>query len=54
MDAGLYSIKSDCLKALTDRLREKVKQPGEWYGLQNALSGQVRTYHYSTDRNRLR
>ena len=52
--AGQCSIKSDRFKALTDRLQEKVKQPGERYGLRNALSGQVMIHHYSTDRNVLR
>ena len=41
VDAGepfLCSIKSDCFKALTDCLQEKIKQPSEWYGLHNVFT----------------
>ena len=44
------SIKNDRFKALTDRLQEKVKQPGEWYGLQNALSAKVMIHHLTIRR----
>ena len=42
------------IQARQYRWQEKVKQPGEWYGLHHALSGQVMIHHYSTHRNVLR
>ena len=35
-----------CLLSTHRPLQEKVKQPGEWYGLHNALSGQAMIHHY--------
>ena len=47
------SIKNDRFKALTDRLQEKVKQPGEWYGPSKRVKRESNDtpLNYSTDRN---
>ena len=47
----LCSIKNDRFNVLTDCLQEKVKQPGEWYGLHNTSTREVMIHHYAKDGN---
>lgn len=47
----MCSIKGDRFKVMVDRVKAKVKQPGEWFALHNTRTGELLMHHFSRDDN---